>query len=152
MKGFRYVTGGLGLACAAWGGWLLLRQPEPWRIAVWLGGAVVVHDGFVAPLVFAVGALAAVAGVRLRGVPRAALIVAGSLTAIALPPLLRPGVAANPTVLPLDYPRNWLLAMGTVALFTLADAAGRALRHRSGGGRSGRRSAPQADSGSDREA
>ncbi|MEU6213306.1 hypothetical protein ACFYUL_13275 [Streptomyces sp. NPDC004311] len=128
--GFRHVTGGLGLLCAAWGGWLLLQQPEPWRIAVWLGGAVVVHDGFVAPLVFAVGALAAAAGLRLRGVPRAALIVAGSLTAIALPPLLRPGPAANPTVLPLDYLRNWLLAMAAIALFTVLHAVLRSLTRR----------------------
>ncbi|WP_037832807.1 hypothetical protein [Streptomyces sp. NRRL F-4474] len=129
---FRHVTGGLGLLCAAWGGWLLLRQPEPWRIAVWLGGAVVVHDGFVAPLVLAVAALAAAAGLRLRGVPRAALIVAGSLTVIALPPLLRPGPVANPTVLPLDYLRNWLLAMAAVAVFTVAPAALRALTRRAG--------------------
>ncbi|GGR84305.1 hypothetical protein Snoj_42480 [Streptomyces nojiriensis] len=117
---FRYVTGGFGLVCAAWGGWLLLQQPEPWRIAVWLGGAVVVHDGLVAPVVMAIAALVAVVGLRLHGVPRAALIVAGSLTAIALPPLLRPGGVANPTVLPLDYLRNWLLAMAAIALFTLA--------------------------------
>ncbi|MFG2340489.1 hypothetical protein [Streptomyces yangpuensis] len=130
--GFRHVTGGLGLLCAAWGGWLLLQQPEPWRIAVWLGGAVVVHDGFVAPLVFTVGAVAAAAGLRLRGVPRAVLIVAGSLTVIALPPLLRPGGVANPTVLPLDYLRNWLLAMAAVALFTVLHAALRALTRRAG--------------------
>ncbi len=99
---------------------------------MWLGGAVVVHDGFVAPLVIAVGALAAAAGLRLRGVPRAALIVAGSLTVIALPPLLRPGRVANPTVLPFDYLRNWLLAMAAVALLTVVHAALRALMRRAG--------------------
>ncbi|MFE9928474.1 hypothetical protein [Streptomyces sp. NPDC005533] len=127
----RYLTGALGLLAAAWGGWLLLSRPEPWRIAVWLGGAVVVHDGFVAPLVLAIGALAAAAGPRLRGgIPRAALIVAGSLTVIALPPLLRPGGVANPTVLPLDYARNWLLAMAAIALLTLAHAGARVVLRR----------------------
>lgn len=126
----RYMTGALGLLPAAWGAWLLLRQPEPWRIAAWLGGAVVVHDGFVAPLVIAIAALAAAAGLRLRGVPRGALIVAGSLTAVALPPLLRPEGVANPTVLPLDYLRNWLLAMAAIALFTLAHAGTRAVLRR----------------------
>lgn len=53
----RYVLGALGLALMAWGGLLLVRQPEPWRIALWLAGAVVVHDGFVAPLVCAIAAL-----------------------------------------------------------------------------------------------
>ncbi|MFF4433712.1 hypothetical protein ACFYZ4_31720 [Streptomyces sp. NPDC001513] len=128
----RYVAGALGLLSAAWGGWLLLGQREPWRIAVWLGGAVVVHDGFVVPLVLAIGALAAAAGLRLRGIPRGALIVAGSLTVIALPPLLRPGGVANPTVLPLDYLRNWLLAMAAIALLTLAYAGTRAVLRRVG--------------------
>ncbi|WP_327304056.1 hypothetical protein OG730_10835 [Streptomyces sp. NBC_01298] len=127
---FRYVTGGFGLVVAGWGGWLLLQQPEPWRIAVWLGGAVVVHDGFVAPLVIAVAALVAALGPRLRGVPRAALIIAGSLTAIALPPLLRPGGVANSTVLPLDYLRNWLLVMAAIALLTAAHAGTRAILRR----------------------
>ncbi|MFE2880045.1 hypothetical protein ACFXG6_05230 [Streptomyces roseus] len=113
---YRYAVAGLGLALMGLGGALLLQQPSPWRIALWLAGAVVVHDGLIAPLVIAVAALTGAFGLRLRGVPRAALIVAGSLTAIALPPLLRPGGAANPTVVPLDYLRNWLLTMAAVAL------------------------------------
>ncbi|MEU8840467.1 hypothetical protein AB0D97_15250 [Streptomyces roseus] len=113
---YRYAVAGLGLALMGLGGALLVQQPSPWRIALWLAGAVVVHDGLVAPLVIAVAALTGAFGLRLRGVPRAALIVAGSLTAIALPPLLRPGGAANPTVVPLDYLRNWLLTMAAVAL------------------------------------
>ncbi|MFF4426301.1 hypothetical protein ACFY04_36980 [Streptomyces sp. NPDC001549] len=130
---FRYVMGGFGLVCAAWGGYLLLQQPEPLRIAAWLGGAVVVHDGLVAPVVMAIAALvAAVAGPRLHGVMRGALIVAGSLTAIALPPLLRPGGVANPTVLPLDYLRNWLLALAAIALYTLAHVGVRAVARRVG--------------------
>ncbi|MFD9375545.1 hypothetical protein ACFWBH_08390 [Streptomyces sp. NPDC059999] len=126
----RYVLGALGLALMAWGGLLLVRQPEPWRIALWLAGAVVVHDGIVAPLVCAIAALTAAAGLRLRGVPRAALIVAGSLTAIALPPLLRPGGAANATVLPLDYLRNWLLTMAAIAVLTLLYTGTRAALRR----------------------
>ncbi|MFD3679903.1 hypothetical protein [Streptomyces sp. NPDC058613] len=135
----RRAAGACGLLLMAWGAWLLVRQPEPWRIALWLAGAVAVHDGLVAPLVFAVGSLAAAAGLRLRGVPRAALIVAGSLTAIALPPLLRPGAAANPTALPLDYLRNWLLTMAAIAVLTLLYLGARAVRRRAG------RSAPQVD-------
>ncbi|MFE5804751.1 hypothetical protein [Streptomyces sp. NPDC056491] len=123
---YRYVFGGSGLALMAFGGLLLVREPEPWRIALWLAGGVLAHDGLVAPLVFAAGALCAAAGLRLRGVPRAALIVAGSLTVIALPSLLRPGGVANATVLPLDYPRNWLLAMGAVAVLTAGYAGTRA--------------------------
>ncbi|KOU13791.1 hypothetical protein ADK52_38140 [Streptomyces sp. WM6372] len=126
---YRYAVAGAGLVLMGLGGALLLQQPSPWRIALWLAGAVVVHDALVAPLVIAVAALTGAVGLRLRGVPRAALIVAGSLTAIALPPLLRPGGAANPTVLPLDYLRNWLLTMAAIAAATgLYLAAGAALR------------------------
>ncbi|MFF4850778.1 hypothetical protein [Streptomyces sp. NPDC001194] len=123
---YRYAVAGLGAVLMGLGGALLVRQPSPWRIALWLAGAVVVHDGLVAPLVMAVAALTAAFGLRLRGVPRSALIVAGSLTAIALPPLLRPGGAANPTVVPLDYLRNWLLTMAAIALATGLYAAARA--------------------------
>ncbi|MFE2142584.1 hypothetical protein ACFXA3_12680 [Streptomyces sp. NPDC059456] len=114
--GYRYAVAGLGLALMGVGGALLVQQPSPWRIAQWLAGAAVLHDALIAPLVFAVAALAGAAGLRLRGIPRAALIVAGSLTVIALPPLLRPGGVANATVLPLDYLRNWLLTMAAIAV------------------------------------
>ncbi|MGT2531446.1 hypothetical protein ACU4GG_33670 [Streptomyces nojiriensis] len=39
---------------------------------------------------------------------------------------------ANPTVLPLDYLRNWLLAMAAIALFTLAYVGVRAVARRVG--------------------
>ncbi|MGW6985538.1 hypothetical protein ACWGE1_39785, partial [Streptomyces sp. NPDC054932] len=91
---YRYVCGGLGLVLMTFGGLLLVREPEPWRIGLWLAGGVLVHDGLVAPLVLAVAALCAAAGLRLRGVPRAALIVAGSLTVIALQAQLRAGGVA----------------------------------------------------------
>ncbi|MEU7510700.1 hypothetical protein AB0B13_01635 [Streptomyces sp. NPDC042898] len=127
---FRYVLGGCGIVLMAFGGALVLEQPEPWRVGVWLAAGIVVHDGLIAPLVFAIAALVAAAGLRLRGVPRAALIVAGSLTAIAMPPLLRPEGAANATVLPLDYAGNWLLAMAAVAVITVAYVGVRACLRR----------------------
>lgn len=122
MTGIRYLTGGCGIVMMTCGGLLLAEQPEPWRIVLWLVAGVLVHDGLVAPLVIAAAALAGAAGVQRRGGARLALIVAGSLTAVALPPLLRPGGVANATVLPLDYPRNWLLAMGVVGCLVLLRA------------------------------
>ncbi|MEU9305855.1 hypothetical protein [Streptomyces sp. NPDC048269] len=132
---YRYVVGGFGLLVMAFGGSLVVREPEPWRIVLWLAGGVLVHDGLIAPLLIAIAALTAAAGLRLRGVPRAALIVAGSLTAVALPPLLRPGGVANATVLPLDYLRNWLLAMAALAVITAGYAGTRACVRRAAAGR-----------------
>ncbi|MEF9886598.1 hypothetical protein [Streptomyces sp. P9-A4] len=77
-----------------------------------------------------------------RGVARAALVVAGSLTVVALPGLLRPGGVEDPTVPPLDHSRNWLLAMAAVGVTATGYAgarvrwAGRSGRAGSGGRRS----------------
>ena len=55
-------------------------------------------------------------------------LVGACLTAVALPFLLRPSATANPSVLPLDYPRNTLIVLGTVAVLTAVAAGWAALR------------------------
>ncbi|MFE7773543.1 hypothetical protein ACFU5O_06535 [Streptomyces sp. NPDC057445] len=137
----RFVVGAAGVAVTGFGAWLLFGAGyvrDPWEVVVWLVGAIVLHDGVIAPLVLAVGLL--LAALPARGVLRTALIVCGALTLIALPPLLRPGAPTNPSALPLDYLRNWLLTLGAVAVLTAAalllPRAARALskwpaRHRS---------------------
>ncbi|MFF4232825.1 hypothetical protein [Streptomyces sp. NPDC001820] len=110
----RIVTGALGLALMAVGATLLLTGGQVKDVALWLAGAIVLHDGMIAPLVLGVGLL--LAAVPARGTVRGALVVAGCLTVIALPPLLRPGAPTNPSALPLDYLRNWLLLLVAVAV------------------------------------
>ncbi|MBT2392357.1 hypothetical protein ACFO9E_04905 [Streptomyces maoxianensis] len=110
----RIVTGALGLALMAVGATLLLTGGQLKDVALWLAGAIVLHDGIIAPLVLGVGLL--LAAVPARGTARGALVVAGCLTVIALPPLLRPGAPTNPSALPLDYLRNWLLLLVAVAV------------------------------------
>lgn len=112
----RIVTGALGLALMAVGATLLLTGGQLKDVALWLAGAIVLHDGIIAPLVLGVGLL--LAAVPARGTVRGALVVAGCLTMIALPPLLRPGAPTNPSALPLDYLRNWLLVLAAVAVAT----------------------------------
>ncbi|MFD9113422.1 hypothetical protein [Streptomyces bottropensis] len=112
----RVLTGAAGVALMGVGASLLLDVRDLTGALVWLGGAVVLHDVVIAPLVLLVGLVAVRAGVR--GPVRGALLVAGALTAVALPVLLRPGKPANSSVLPLDYPRNWLLALVAVAAVT----------------------------------
>ncbi|WP_236670971.1 hypothetical protein [Streptomyces sp. 7-21] len=115
----RAALGVCGVALGAVGVWQLvaLTGPEtPRRVAVWLAGAAVVHDALLAPLVLAVGWL--VRRLPAAGVVRGGLVVAGCAVLVALPALLRPGEPANPSVLPLDYPRGLLLVLGVTAAVT----------------------------------
>ncbi|WP_254705643.1 hypothetical protein [Streptomyces vilmorinianum] len=124
----RYVCGAVGVGLMGVGVWLIVRTGTFWDVLVWLVGAIVLHDGVIAPLVLAVGLL--VAAVPARGVVRGGLIVAGCLTLVALPVMVRPGVPPNPTALPLDYVRNWLVLLGVVAVGTVGLVVGRRLYQR----------------------
>ncbi len=116
MSVARLLTGLIGLSLMGVGVSLLLDVRDLPGVLVWLGGAVVLHDVLIAPLVLFIGWVLVRGGVR--GPVRGSLLVAGALTAVALPVLLRPGKPANSSVLPLDYPRDWLLAMVAVATVT----------------------------------
>lgn len=122
----RILTGAAGLALMGVGASLLLDVRDLTGVLLWLGGAVVLHDAVIAPVVLLVGLVLVRGGAR--GPVRGALLVAGALTAVALPVLLRPGKPANSSVLPLDYPRNWLLALVAVATVTALLPAVRAAR------------------------
>ncbi|MCZ4602405.1 hypothetical protein O3S80_01160 [Streptomyces sp. Lzd4kr] len=91
-------------------------------VLVWLGGAIVLHDGILVPVVLAVGWL--VIKSRFSAALRGGLLTASCLTLIALPMMLRAGKTANSTVLPMNYVANWVIvlavtvvATGGVALF-----------------------------------
>ncbi|MFG2577225.1 hypothetical protein [Streptomyces sp. NPDC048481] len=128
MKALRVLLGAVGLALMGVGAFQLTDVRDPIGVLVWLGGAVLLHDAVIAPLVLLVGLV--LVRRRARGPVRGALLVAGALTAVALPVLLRPGRTANPSVLPLDYPRNWLIAVVAVATAAALWGAGRGLVRR----------------------
>ncbi|MFF3905853.1 hypothetical protein ACFYZJ_07535 [Streptomyces sp. NPDC001848] len=124
----RRVTGVVGVLLMGVGAALLPDAGDLTGVLLWLGGAALLHDLLIAPLVLAAGWLL-VRG-RARGPVRGALLTAGALTAVALPVLLRPGKPANSSVLPLDYPRDWLLALAGVVVGTAMVALLRARRGR----------------------
>ncbi|MFF8841327.1 hypothetical protein ACF08N_01135 [Streptomyces sp. NPDC015127] len=124
----RLVTGAVGLTLMGVGASLLVSGGQLRDVALWLAGAIVLHDGIIAPVVLGIGLL--LAGLPARGMLRGALITAGCLTFVALPVLLRPGAPTNPSALPLDYPRNWLLTLAAVAVLTAAVGGGRWLWRR----------------------
>lgn len=111
-----------GVGVGLWGLWLLLgalELPALIRLPIWLGGAVVADDFFLVPLTVGVGWLVArwSAGPdrhRTVGVVRTTLLYVGITSLIAVPLLLRQGKGANPTVLPRDYLRDWLLLEATI--------------------------------------
>ncbi|MDJ0340873.1 hypothetical protein QMK19_19020 [Streptomyces sp. H10-C2] len=128
----RAALGAVGVAAMGLGASLLLTDSQvraPLDVPLWMAGAIVLHDAVLAPVVLAIGAaLAHRLPPRVRRPVRAGLIVAACLTAVALPVLLRPGATSNPSVLPLDYPRNTLIALGAVAVVTALAAGWAALR------------------------
>ncbi|MCY0928593.1 hypothetical protein OTB20_20775 [Streptomyces sp. H27-H1] len=129
MKSLRLLLGGAGLLLIAIGGRLLADLPDPFDVLVWLGGALVLHDGIIAPLVLATGL--AVAAVPARGPVRGALLTAGVLVLVTLPLLLRPGAPPNPSALPLPYGRNLAVVLAAVAVAAGATAVVGRWRRRS---------------------
>ncbi|MGW9436867.1 hypothetical protein [Streptomyces sp. NPDC055607] len=110
----RYAVGGLGVGLIVLGARLVAAEPASGDVLVWLAGALVVHDGLLAPLVLAVGLL--IAGRSERGLWRGALVIAGSVVLVTLPLLLRPGPPPNPSALPLPYGRNLVIVLVAVAV------------------------------------
>ena len=122
MSPGRLALGAAGVLAGLYG---LLRL---WRTGLdnvlaagqWLVGGVVVHDALLAPLVVVAGVLA----VRLvpaaaRAWVAAAAVVVGTLTVTAVPVLGRFGARPdNPTLLPREYVRNWLLLVAAVLVGT----------------------------------
>ncbi|MFI6675106.1 hypothetical protein [Kribbella sp. NPDC050470] len=120
----RVALAAVGLGVGLWGLWLLLDALDPpalLRLPLWLGGAVLADDFVLVPLTLAVGwLLTRRSGL---GAVRTTLTYVGLTTLIAIPLLLRQGTGANPTVLPRNYLRDWLLleaAIITVGLMVFA--------------------------------
>ncbi|UQX04005.1 hypothetical protein [Streptomyces sp. RerS4] len=128
MKTARYTLGALGLLLIAVGIRLVAGLPDPLDVLVWLAGALVLHDGILAPLVLGFGLL--IAAVPARGLVRGAMVTGGALVLVTLPALLRPGAPVNPSALPLPYGRNLLVVLAVVAAVTAATALSRCHRDR----------------------
>ena len=114
----------VGVLMALWGAWELWRSVDLHglvRLPLWLGGAVVVDDFVLAPLTVGIGWVVARWSMgpgrhRTIAVVRTTLVFVGVTSLIAVPLLLRQGTGVNPTVLPRDYLRDWLLLEATIVL------------------------------------
>jgi hypothetical protein len=119
----RILLGGLGLAVAAYGAWLLLGDDlaDLVTIAVWLAAGVVLHDFVLVPLTLGVSWL----GLRVlpdgsRAAASAGLVVLGTLTVLAVPVLGRWGANTdNTTILDRHYGLGWLAIAGLTIMGVL---------------------------------
>jgi hypothetical protein len=133
----RCVVGAVALGLIGFGVRGLVGDPHVdtvWPILWWLVGTLVLHDAVLAPLLILGGlALSRALPARVREVVRGGLLIALVVSLVATPLMLRQGASENPTVLPLDYTRNWLLVLGAIAVVTTVLALATAWRRRDRG-------------------
>lgn len=138
VRRVRLALGGLGFLVLLTGIWKVLHAVQPasyvW-LAVWLLGAVVLHDGVLAPLL---NVLRLGAHRGLGRLPEGALallkagfVVGGLLVLVVVPEIWAQHLGpANPTVLPGHYASSLLAVLGAIALATAVGVGVVSLRAR----------------------
>lgn len=124
------IAVGIGLLLV--GGVVLLMDVNPARylgIAVWFLGALILHDGVAAMVVFGVSIVMRRAGRRIPlaviAIVQGALVIGAIVTAIVVPEILKKNIgSANPTILPLDYGLHLVLFYAGLAVATALAIAG----------------------------
>ena len=134
----RILLGVGGVAAMAWSAWLVLTGgvvTPPVGVATWLAAVVIAHDLVLAPMVVGLGWLAAraVPG-RARTPVAVAFLICGSVVVMSAPlwlgQLLGRLPTTNPSVDPLDYPRNVLVLVTAICLLVVLGALVRPLVRR----------------------
>jgi len=126
MRAVRASLAVIGVVAIGWGV-LLLADEGTTRLvslALWLAGAVVLHDAVLAPVVVLVGVLAArLLPSRVRPVVAVAFVVWGTVTVAVANVLL--GVGGKPgmdSLLHRPYVTSWLVFTGLVVVVAAAVA------------------------------
>lgn len=137
MNRWRWVMGSAGVAAMGWAAWLTLTggaATDPWSVATWLVGGLVLHDAVLAPVVLGLGWLTARALPDwVRAPVQVGGLVSATLTLASVPLLLGRGRASdNPSVDPLDYGRNVIGLVLVVAVVCTLWAVSRRRRETSG--------------------
>lgn len=122
----------LGLALLGLGGLVLLQEVNPKRyigILTWFIGALIIHDGIIAPVVFGVSLIMRKVGSRVPpvviAVVQGALVIGGILTLIVVPEIVKKWVGTLSTsILPQNYVLNLMLFYGALAAATVVILAG----------------------------
>jgi hypothetical protein len=129
VRAWRWGLGIAGVLAIAFGLRGVLRGgvATDWPVTVvWLLAGPLLHDLVVFPAVAAIGwVVARVVPATVRPVVRGGLIVAAAVTVVAIPVLTGRGDPRNPSLTPLDYPRNYALVLAAIAVVTAALAVRR---------------------------
>lgn len=103
------VLFGLGfLGLGAYVAWIWLSHKQYFRVLEWLIGALIVHDGVIAPIVFLVTLLARRAGRRVAApivaLVTGALVVGGIVALLFGPEVIKKAIGtASSSILPQNY-------------------------------------------------
>ena len=132
MKIARVVLVALGLLLMAAGAFYLLADVPVSNylgILIWFGGALLIHDGILAPIIFGISLVMRRAGKRMPfgvlAIVQSALVVAAVFTAVVVPAALKKNIGtANGSLLPLEYGRNLVIFYGVLAVLTAISIAG----------------------------
>jgi hypothetical protein len=138
IRRIRVVIGGAGVLLGMFGVFRLVTQ-IPGRsllgLAVWLVGALVLHDAVLSPAVVGIGTALRKAPPRARTYLQGALIAGGLVTVIAIPLIYRTGSQPRvKAILGQDYGSHlvWLLAL--ISAVAVLSYLGRVLRGRRAAG------------------
>ena len=102
-------------------------------IGVWLAAAVVIHDVLLSPTVLAAGRVLTAAPALGRRYLQSFLVVAATVTVVALPLVHREGTQPpSKGLLVRDYGTSWAVLLGLVAAVHLALYAASVVRARRG--------------------
>lgn len=134
----RLVLIALGVLLIGVAGGLLTAQvrPQQWPgIVLWLAGAIVLHDGVFAPLVWVGSRALRRVGARFSwaavAVVQVALVVGGAITFVAFPGIRAQQLGArNPTVLVFDYGLGLSIAWLVLGVLTATIVIALSLRTR----------------------
>jgi hypothetical protein len=115
-----------GLALLALGIVVLVQEVNPKRyigILTWLAGAIIIHDGIIAPTVFGSSLLMRKYGARVPSaviaIVQGALVVGGIVTIIVVPEVLKKSIGTLSTsILPQNYLLNLVLFYGALVIIT----------------------------------
>jgi hypothetical protein len=132
----------LGVALIGFGGYtLVMLQPRPNQligVALWLIGAIVLHDAILSPLLVGVGLLMRRAGHRVPwtviALVQGAIVIGCLFTLMFLPEIaVQQRGPKNATVVPLDYAQNLVIMWVVLAVIVVVGSIVLVRRTRSGG-------------------